>query len=46
MWLRGRNDRKRSSVRSSISDVKLRIVAMMLACVIIVPLGGPVVPLV
>ena len=46
MWLSGRKDRKRSSGRSSIKDVRLRIVAITLAWVIIVPFGGPVVPLV
>ena len=46
MWLSGRKDRKRSSGRRSINDVRLRIVAITLAWVIIVPFGGPVVPLV
>ena len=46
MWLSGRNDRKRSSGQISMSEVRLRIVAITLPWVIIVPLGGPVVPLV
>ena len=46
MWLSGRNDKKRSSGQRSINDVRLRIVAITLAWVIMVPLGGPVVPLV
>ena len=46
MWLSGRNDRRRSPSRMWNIDTELRIVHMMLAWLIIVPLGGPVVPLV
>ena len=46
MWLSGRNDRSRSPSRICNSDTEQRIVHMMLAWVIIAPLGGPVVPLV
>ena len=46
MWLSGRNERNRSVGRSSMTEVRLRRVAMTLAWEIIAPLGGPVVPLV
>ena len=46
MWLSGRKDRRRSPSWIWNIDTELRIVHMMLAWVIIVPLGGPVVPLV
>ncbi len=46
MWLSGRNDRNRSPSRTCTTDAELRIVHMMLAWLIIAPLGGPVVPLV
>ena len=46
MWLSGRKERKRSVGRSSIREVRLRMVAIRLAWVIMAPFGRPVVPLV
>ena len=46
MWLSGRKERSRSPCSMRNRETALRIVHMMLAWLIIVPLGGPVVPLV
>ena len=46
MWLSGRNDRNRSSGESGTIWVTDLSIAMMFACVMTAPFGGPVVPLV